>query len=65
MKLSKRIKHSDLSMAVALLERGRAAMVRHEWEQGETQEEWRRVVGNFFAILSAQLEYEEELEPRA
>ncbi len=61
MKLPKRIKHAELSTAVDLLERGRRAMTRHEWEEGETQEAWDGAVGTFLAVLKAQLDYEEEL----
>lgn len=59
-KLSKQIKNSELSAAVDLLERGRKAITRQEWEKGETQEAWDRAVGTFFAALKAQLDYEKE-----
>ena len=61
-KLSKRIKDSELSAAVDLLERGRKTMTRQEWEKGETQEAWDRAVGMFFAVLKVQLDYEQKQE---
>jgi len=61
-KLSKQIKDSELSAAVDLLERGRKAMTRREWEPGETQEAWDRAVATFFAALKAQLDYEKEAD---
>jgi len=61
-KLSKQIKNSELSAAVDLLERGRKAMTRQEWEKGETQEAWNRAVGTFFAVLEIQLECDKAQE---
>lgn len=60
MKLSKRLSQPELSAAVDLLERGRKAIARHEWEQGETQEAWDIAVGAFLSVLKAQLDYEQE-----
>jgi len=62
MKLSKRIKDAELRAAVDLLERGRKAMIRREWEPGETQEAWDRSVGTFFSILKIQLECDKAQE---
>lgn len=62
MKLAKRIKQEELRTAVELLERGRKAMLRQEWEKGETQEAWDRSVATFFACLKAQLGYEQEAD---
>ena len=61
-KLSKRINDSELSAAIDLLERGRKAMIRQEWEKGETQEAWDRAVGMFFAVMEVQLECDKAQE---
>lgn len=50
--------HIDLQQAVILLKRGQKAMIRHEWEQGETQDAWGRAVDEYLSELSARLSYE-------
>ena len=62
MKLAKRIHQTELRTAVELLDRGRKALLRQEWEKGETQEAWDRAVATFFAVLKAQLDYEQEAD---